>query len=371
MGILQDTMILLTREMYMYKKNLDINLDIAIATPIVFIILLGSFGKLPTNVPVAIVNYDNGLASYRFINMLQSGDRLRVMGYLTQVDAMSLLDKGSVVAVIVILPGFSDTSNSNSKVYMYLDNSQPQSAEAVHAAVDAATAEIGAQAATGASGSVPVVSTYAYGAGSSYKSFMIGGIVIVVAIYGSMFSTGITLLSDRELGNLKAFLTTPINKYSILLSKTIAGTLQSVFSAYLSIIIGLLYGASIAGGAVGFVELLWIILLVGFGTSALSIAFASKTNKFMVYAMLVDVGVLPITFLAGAFTSVNTLYPILQPLAVYNPLTYAVSATRDIMIKGALVPSEILVDSAILLAFSAVMLGIAALFFRDTSKQLS
>ena len=97
-----------------------------------------------------------------------------------------------------------------------------------------------------------MVSNYVYGANSNYLGFVVGGLIVMVASFGAVFSAGFTVLSDRQLGNLKAFLTTPINKFSVLLSKVFYGTFQSIFSAYIGLAIGLLYGAKIVAGAVGF-----------------------------------------------------------------------------------------------------------------------
>jgi len=50
----------------------------------------------------------------------------------------------------------------------------------------------------------PTITTnYAYGASASYKTFLVAGIVIMVAAFGAMWSGGMTLLLDRQLGNLK------------------------------------------------------------------------------------------------------------------------------------------------------------------------
>lgn len=192
----------------------------------------------------------------------------------------------------------------------------------------------------------------------------------MVAAFGSVFSAGFTMLSDRQLGNLKAFLTTPINEFAILISKIIYGTFQSIFSAYIGLIIGLLYGATISAGVLGFLELLWIVFLVGLGFSALSIAMASRMKQLQTYAIASQTLTMPLAFLGGAFVPVNLLPAFLLPIATVNPLTYAVNAVRDVMIKGSLPIGTLVSTSAILIAFTLVMVTLAYLFFRDTSKQI-
>jgi ABC-2 type transport system permease protein len=373
MGLLEDTYTLFLREMLIFKKNLRVNIIRSLIFPLIFILLLGSFGNSPKNVPIAVVNYDNGLGALNFMNMLQSGNRVAVVSQTTQQQAMSLLSHGMVAAVVVIPNGFTDGLDHS--VYVYLDNSQPQSAEVASATVDSVAAQLGASTAADSvpgsgRGLLSVVTNYAYGANSNYLSFVVGGLLVMVASFGAVFSSGFTLLSDRELGNLKAFLTTPINKFSVLLSKVGYGTFQSILSAYIGLAIGLLYGATIAAGVIGFLELIWIIFLVGLGFSALAIALAARTKQLQTYALVAQTLTMPLAFLGGAFVPVTLLPGFLLPVVEVNPLTYAVNAVRDIMIKGFLPISTLVSTTLILLAFTVVMMALAYVFFKNTSKQL-
>ena len=374
MSLAGDTYTLVLRELLIFKKNFGVNIIRTLIFPLIFIILLGSFGATPKNVPVGVVNYDNGQASLNFLSILQSGGEVTVVQETTQQQAMALLSQGTVAAVVVIPSGFSqDTTGST--IYVYLDNSQPESTDVASSQVKLAAAEVGTAAAVSGFPStdpnpISVVTNYVYGASSNYLSFVIGGLIVMVAAFGSVFSAGFTMLSDRQLGNLKAFLTTPINEFAILISKIIYGTFQSIFSAYIGLIIGLLYGATISAGVLGFLELLWIVFLVGLGFSALSIAMASRMKQLQTYAIASQTLTMPLAFLGGAFVPVNLLPAFLLPIATVNPLTYAVNAVRDVMIKGSLPIGTLVSTSAILIAFTLVMVTLAYLFFRDTSKQI-
>ena len=371
MGLISDAYTLFYREMLIFKKNIAMNAVRSTIFPLLFVLLLGSFGSSPRNVPVAVVNYASGPAALKFINTLQSGSSVVIVAQTNQQDAMSMLSDGSVAGVIVIPSGFSTGYGSNSQIHVYLDNSQPQSAAVVNAQVSTAAAQFGGSSGSSLQGSpVSVISSYAYGASSNYISFVVGGILVMVASFGAVFSAGFTVISDRQLGNLKAFLTTPINNFSVLLSKIAYGTFQSVFSAYVGLVIGLLYGATIAAGLVGFIELLWIILLVGLGFGSLAIALATRAKEQQTYALIGQTLVLPLSFLGGAFVPVTLLPKFLLPVVTLDPLTYAVNAVRDIMIKGFLPVPTLISTSAILLFFALIMATIAYVLFRDTSKQI-
>ena len=55
----------------------------------------------------------------------------------------------------------------------------------------------------------------------------------------------------------------------------------------------------------------------------------------------------------------------MQPLSVYNPLTYAVNAVRDIMLKGYISPEEFAFDSTIMIAFAVTMFIIGVIMFKN------
>ncbi|MDE1834475.1 MAG: ABC transporter permease [Candidatus Micrarchaeota archaeon] len=369
MSIIQDTYTLFIREMLIFRKNIGAGIGRAIIFPALFIFLLGSFGSSPKNVPIAIVNYDNTASSLNFINALQSGNNVQVISSTTQQQAMSQLAAGTVAGVVVIPNGFASTGLHN--VYVYLDNSQPQSASVVDAKVAAAAQQFNIKPLDPPPPStVSVVTNYAYGASSNYLSSVVGGILVMVAAFGSVFGSGFTVLSDRELGNLKAFLTTPINKFAILLSKVASGTVQSIFSAYVGLMLGLIYGATLTTGAVGFMELLWIIFLVGLGFSALAITLATKTRQIQSYALVAQSITMPAAFLGGSFVPINLLPAFLLPVAYLDPLTYAVNAVKDIMVKGSIPLSALVFDSGVLIAFTLIMLTLAFMFFKNTSEQL-
>ena len=369
MGILNATSTLFTREMLIFKKNLKTNIIRSVMFPLIFILILGSIGNTPKNVPIAVVNYDNSPSSISFINQLEAGSALTVVSTTNQQDAMSMLQSGRVTAVVIIPSGFSSPSVSSPNIFVYTDLSSSASA-AIATSVIASTAahfNVNLPGSPQSSG-LTVTTNAAYGATSNTQSFTVAGILIMVATFGAVFGGGVTLLTDRELGNLKAFMITPINKFAILLSKVLYGTVQSVFSAYVALVIGLLYGAGVVSGIGGLIEILWFVLLSGFGFSALSIAMAVRTKQVQTFQLVAQTIVMPLSFLGGSLVPTSSLPAFLGPLIAIDPLTYAVNAVRDVMIKGYLPFSVFVADSVILITFSIVMLALSAIMFKGMNE---
>lgn len=368
--MLNATLTLFNREMLIFKKNIKTNVIRSVMFPLIFILILGSLGNTPKNVPIAVVNYDNGPLSFNFINQLEAGSTLKVVSATNQQDAMGLLQEGSITAVVVIPNGFSNPTSTSPSILVYVDLSSSTSAEIASSAISSTASRFNVKAVTSnpQGAGLSVSTNVAYGASSNTATFTIAGLLIMVATFGAVFGGGVTLLSDRELGNLKAFLITPINTFAILLSKVMYGTVNSVFSAYVALVIGLLYGASIAAGIGGLLEILWFVFLAGFGFSAIATAIAVRTKQVQTYQLVVQTIVMPLSFLGGALVPVSSLPSFLHPLTVFNPLTYAVNAVRGIMIRGYLPMSVFVTDTAILLVFSVVMLALSAILFKGANE---
>lgn len=374
MGLLGDSYTLFIREMLIFKKNIWISVARSALFPIIFIFLLGSLGAAPKNVPVAVINNDNGAASISFINMLQSAGAINVESATNQQAAMNLLGQGDVVAVVVIPNGFSSFTGSTPNIFVYVDESSSSESAVATSVINSAASHFNLQILTtaaspqGLSSGISVLTNYVYGATSNTKSFVISGILVMVATFGSIFGGGFTVIMDRELGNLKAFLVTPINKFSVMFSKVLYGTFQSVFGAYIALAVGLLYGASITSGAIGFLEIVWFVFLSGLGFSGLAIALASRMKQIQTYGLIAQVVTLPLSFLAGALVPTSSLPSFLHPFIVVNPMTYAVNAVRDIMVKGFMPASMFVLDSTVLILFAAATLTLSVILFRNASE---
>ncbi len=199
-----------------------------------------------------------------------------------------------------------------------------------------------------------VSSVALYASQGSYKDFLVSGIIPMVVVFGALFGGGISLISDRQLGNLKAFLITPINKDAIVLSRVLSGAVQGMLYAFLALGVGLINGANVAMGfsAIIYIALLAVILSAGF--TAIAIMIASKIKKVEVYAIVTQAIGLPLWFISGGLLPTQALPSFLQPLAALDPLTYANTLSRGVVLVGNLTFNQIALNLGILLAFAVV-----------------
>jgi len=389
-GILHDTYALYIREMLIFKKNIRTSIGRSLIFPLVLILLLGNLGSTIRNLPAAVVNYDNGVASINFMNALESGGEISITSITNQHTALQMLANGDVAFVLVIPPGFSAASASKPNLVVYIDSSSPIASASAIAALEQTAQSFGAKLATqniasrtgnsqaqppsAASGalqannapSFSMYTNYTYGASESYKDFLIAGIVIMVTAFGSMWSGGISLLTDRQFGNLKTFLVTPINRMSILFSKMASGITQSMISGFIALGVGILDGGIVAGGAMGWIWIIVFMFLSAFGFSGIATILGARINKIEVFSLIGMAITMPMWFLSGAFLPTSTLPNFMQPFSIYNPMTYAVDAVRDVMLKGFISAANLLFYSTILIVFGAVMAVLSYIAFKQT-----
>ena len=355
--------------MLIFRKNFKTSIARSAIFPIVLILLLGNLGNTISNLPIAVVNYDNGPNSIGFINTLEAGNMINVAAVTTQQNAMSMLQNGQVSVVVVIPPGFTTETAGAPNIIMYVDSSSPTASSSAISIIEADAQKFGASIVKDqvpSAASFDVLTNYTYGASSNYKTFLVAGIIIMVAAFSSMWSGGFSLLTDRQLGNLKTFLVAPINKMSILMSKILSGVTQAMISGTLALGIGMLDGAGFATGAVsGIPAVLFFMFLAALGFSGIATILASRINKVEVYSLLGMAITMPMWFLSGAFLPTSTLPGWLYPISVFNPLTYAVNGVRDVMLKGIITPMAFLFDTAILLVFIVISIALSFIMFKN------
>ncbi len=363
--------------------------------PLLLLLIFSGMGSGVSNVPIAIVNYANNMQSIQFISKLESGNSVSILGVTTQASAMQMFRNGEVDLVVVILPEFPNMNSKSPSVDIYYTNSQLTSLSVIPF-IESTAEGFGAQAASSkaieamalskgspnttgsssssilgisgaasaSSGSVSVVPAFA--AEGSYTTFLVAGIIIMVAAFGAMFSGGMSIITDRIAGNLKLFLIAPINRLAIVFGKILSGATQVMFTVVLTIIIGIAFGAQIAMGWYG---LLWIFLLAfiaAIGMGGLATALAARIKRFEVYAIATQSITLPLWFVAGAFFPTSELPAWLYPLSVVDPFTYAIQGMRYVMMSGFYPANAMVLDVGVTLAFAVAMVLLSVKMFKQT-----
>ena len=214
--------------------------------------------------------------------------------------------------------------------------------------------------------STAVISTPVTGANGNYEDFLFSGIIGMIIVFGSIFSGGIAMITDRIGGNIKAFLITPINKSAILLGRVLSGAIQSIFSIIVVVIIGLALGSTIEMGWAGVVWIVILGMLLSIVMTSIAAIVASRMKNLQAYTIFGQMIGLPLWFISGGIFPVSSFPPILQAVSVVDPLTYAVQGFRYVVLQGVYPIASIITDVSVLVLFGAITTVISILLFKST-----
>jgi ABC-2 type transport system permease protein len=193
-----------------------------------------------------------------------------------------------------------------------------------------------------------------------YITFLTPGIIGMILLFGSMFA-GISVLWDRQFGFLKEVMVTPVSRVSIVIGRVLGGVTMALFQGIIVLAAGIFMG--LETGVAGAFLALFFMVLISSSFVGLGLAFASKMEDMHGFQLIMNFLMFPLFFLSGALFPVSELPKWVVFISYLNPLTYGVDALR-----GSLVGSSefsLILDAAVLLVFSVVMVGLGAFLFEE------
>ena len=180
-------------------------------------------------------------------------------------------------------------------------------------------------------------------AGVSYLAYITPGVLAQSVLFMSIF-TGVSLVWERDFGQLDRLLSAPIPRTSIVLGKALAGGVKSLFQAGIILAIAFLLGVSIISNPAYMVAVIVLVVIFGICFSSLSIlvtVLLKTRERVMGIVQLIS---MPLFFASNALYPVDLMPVWLQVVSFVNPMTYFVAALRALMITGNLsaLPMDVL-----------------------------
>ncbi len=359
MGLFGDIFTVWAKDMRVWSKKPFVVLSRALIFPLVYLVIFAnSFGDSFYDLPIAVVDLNAGPASLSFVSAMTTGNTVRVVAQPSYEKALELFKARKVYAIVIIPKGAAEVS-------LLADQSSPQTAGAIISVVNAAAARL--SSAPGSAGAPPIIvrTDVHYGRGASYMDFLTPGVIIQTIAMGALFSGGVSLLFEKQLGVFNLLLVAPIDKMAIIMGKILSAVTQSMASGLIALVIAFLLGAKIKAGVVGILFLILLMFLVSFCFIGLGIAMTAYISDFQAWMMTMQLIIMPFWIVSGTFFPIESMAWWLRPLALVSPLTYATSAARNIMIRGFTFAS-VSSDFAVLAGMAAFMFLFGIKSFRRT-----
>lgn len=192
-----------------------------------------------------------------------------------------------------------------------------------------------------------------------YAEFLAPGIVAMTVLFASTLS-GISIIVDKEFGIIKELLIAPVSRVSLVLGKLMGGMITSLLRAILITILFCVI-LELHVGILDFLGVLLVISLIAIGFGGFAIAIATKMESLEGFGLIVELIVMPIFFLSGAFFPITRLPGWLSTVVLLNPLTYGVDGLRLLMLGTS--SFSMLHNLAVLIGFDVAVVLLAAYFF--------
>jgi ABC-2 type transport system permease protein len=198
-----------------------------------------------------------------------------------------------------------------------------------------------------------------------YEVYITPGLMAMIQLFNGMQSS-LSMVYDREMGNMRTLLVSPLPRWYLLFCKLLAGTAVSVLQVYVFLLIAWFW--DIEPPPTGYLTVLPALVLSGLMLGSLGMLISSGIKQLENFAGVMNFVIFPMFFASSALYPlwrVQEGSPMLYYVCQFNPFTHAVELTRF-----ALYGRMNWVSFAVVAACTAAFM-IGAIFAYDPSRGLS
>jgi ABC-2 type transport system permease protein len=167
--------------------------------------------------------------------------------------------------------------------------------------------------------------------GTGYLEYLYPGIITLVILFTAIFAT-ISVIEDRKSGFLQGVLVAPVSRASIVLGQALGGTTLALFQGMLFLVLAPIVGITLTTTSV--LSVVAVMFVVSFALTSLGLTIAWRMQSIQGFHAIMNLILMPIWFLSGAFFPSTGLPAWLSWLMRLNPLTYGMAALRGCLYLG-------------------------------------
>ncbi len=185
-----------------------------------------------------------------------------------------------------------------------------------------------------------------------YEVYITPGLCGMILLFSGMQSS-LSMVYDREMGNMRTLLISPFPRWFLLVSKLLAGVAVSIVQVYVFLAIAWFW--DVKGPLVGYLLVLPALFLSGLMLGALGMLLSSLIRQLENFAGIMNFVIFPMYFASSALYPlwrVQEASPLLYRICLLNPFTYAVELVR-FAFYGQIEWTSLLVVAAVTLLFLA------------------
>lgn len=196
-----------------------------------------------------------------------------------------------------------------------------------------------------------------------YLSYFFPGVLLMVLLFTAIFSM-ITVIEDRDSGFLQGLWVSPLSNRAMVMSKILGCSLIALAQGAVFLLF-----APFAGFSLGFLKLLMLLGILSLSAlqlSALSFVVAWKCESTQAFHVWMNLLLLPLWLFSGAAFDLAQVPAWMAWLSFFNPLTYALSAVRELIYASELsyVYWDVTLEGLITLVFALIFFSLAVFLLR-------
>jgi ABC-2 type transport system permease protein len=292
-----------------------------------------------------------------------------------------LMDRGKVLAVIRILPGFSrDVKRGNiASVQILVDGTNSNTASIVSAYANQVVAGYAGKtmasqqnsrlllASKNAGGAVPSVIPVLtaqhrvwFNPDLRSRVYFVPGVIVNIIALVTIMLTAMSIVREKEIGTMEQLMVTPLRPFELIMGKLLPFAMVGIIEVALVIAAALLVFRIPVRGNIPLLfgcTVLFLLSTLGVG---LFISTISQTQQQAMMSSFFFF--MPAMLLSGFAFPIRNMPVSVQYLTCLNPLRYFMQIVRDLFLKGVGVES-LWQPMTALMVFGMAILGLSALRF--------
>jgi ABC-2 type transport system permease protein len=161
-----------------------------------------------------------------------------------------------------------------------------------------------------------------------YEVYITPGLMAMIQLFNGMQSS-LSMVYDREMGNMRTLLVSPLPRWYLLCAKLVAGTAVSLLQVYAFLAIAWFW--EIEPPLIGYLTVLPALVLTGLMLGALGMLISSVVKQLENFAGIMNFVIFPMFFASSALYPlwrVRESSPFLYYVCELNPFTHAVELIR-------------------------------------------
>jgi ABC-2 type transport system permease protein len=340
-------------------------LPIIFVMPLIQLLILANAANYEIkNINVAILDYGRNDFIPKLSSQLEHNSYFSVKSVAySYSDALALLDKGKVDAIIVLNKDFArHRDTKQAQIQLIINTIDGASSGIILSYLTDFLTQFFALDSTSTS-LIESQFTNKFNLKLDYKTVMIPGILVVLVSVISVFLTAMNVVREKEIGTIDQLNVSPINKLQFIGGKLIPMLIIGLGELVFGIILGrVIYGIPFAGNPLTIIVFalayLWVMLSFG-----LIISTHTDTQQ---QAMLIAYVFLVIFIMfSGLFTSVESMPIWANYVSQIIPVTHFITVMRSVMLKAT--PLHLLYrELLILLGSGSLLFTIATIGYKKS-----